>query len=41
MPSLKLSNKAGLPTVSNYDQGDMVKVNSQLYVLTGGNNNEN
>jgi len=41
MPSLKLSENSALPNYVGYNNGDVVKVQGHLYVLTGGSNSDN
>lgn len=38
MPSLKLNHNSGFPSYSGHLNGDVVKVNGELYVLAGGDN---
>ena len=39
MPSVTLTNNSSSPSTSGYYNGDIVKVQGELYILTGGNNN--
>ena len=42
MPTLKLNHKSSLPNLignTGYFNGDMVKVNGELYILADGSNN--
>jgi|GEM_PF-4475110 len=39
MPNVTLTNNSSSPSTTGYYNGDVVKVQGDLYVLTGGNNN--
>lgn len=41
MTSLRLSDNSGLPSFAGYHNGDVIKAQGHLYVLTGGSNTGN